>query len=501
MSGAAGVDGGTLPRVERSPWCGVVLGSAAPPGYDETMRTNRRGSSSAPQSHAHAAAGRTPVLEIAVFDGARLVVRDLPSLGIVSIGRDEDNDVRIEHGSVSRHHALLHIGPPLRIEDLGGTNPTLVRAVRSPAEAGKTEDVRQVSRQAVDIALGDTITMGNVTMVIRGHTHAELPEDGDVIVCDPITEALFQRLSAIAEKPISVLLLGETGTGKEVLANAIHRRSPRARGPFVAFNCAELPETLVESELFGCVKGAYTHAVPRPGLFEFAHGGTLFLDEVGELSTSVQAKLLRVLEERQVRRIGERIPRSIDVRFISATNRDLEVRVTSGAFRQDLYYRLKGVALVVPPLRERPLDIAPLARALTARACQSSGSASVPALAPETLAALERYRWPGNVRELRQAMEHAIAFCRGDTLLPEHLPPEVLAPSPHAYEPPEPAVESGAPRSTPSPSKKARLLSALEKHGWNVTRAAREIAVSRRTAVYWIKELRLQRPGSDVKER
>jgi transcriptional regulator with PAS, ATPase and Fis domain len=242
--------------------------------------------------------------------------------------------------------------------------------------------------------------------------------------------ALYEQAYLAAPGRISVLLLGETGTGKEVLAQAIHRRSSaaRARGPFLGLNCAALSVSLLESELFGHEKGAFTGAVQaRPGLFEAADGGTVFLDEVGELPQTIQVKLLRVLEEQKVLRVGGRVPRSIDVRVLSATHRDLEADVARGAFRQDLYFRLSGVTLTIPPLRQRVADIAPLAELFAAKACRAFERSRIPELSREALALLERYPWPGNIRELRNVMERAVMLCAGDRLLPEHLPPKMAA--------------------------------------------------------------------------
>lgn len=234
--------------------------------------------------------------------------------------------------------------------------------------------------------------------------------------------ALYEEAARVAASPINVVVLGENGVGKELLSRAIHSFSPRKAGPFVALNCAALSESLVLSELFGYEKGAFTGALQsRAGLLESASGGTLFLDEVGELPLSMQSKLLRVIEEKKVMRVGARTEREVDVRFVAATNRDLDEEVAAGRFRQDLYFRLNGVSLTVPPLRERREEIRPLASMFLARAL---GSLQAPPLSIDeaTFEVLERYPFPGNVRELKNLIERGAALCRG-RVLPAFLPP------------------------------------------------------------------------------
>ncbi|MFO0660163.1 MAG: sigma 54-interacting transcriptional regulator [Polyangiaceae bacterium] len=247
-----------------------------------------------------------------------------------------------------------------------------------------------------------------------------------VIVEDPAMQRLYRLAERIADSQINVLVLGETGVGKEVLAETIHRRSPRASHPYLRLNCAALSESLLESELFGHEKGAFTGATAsKPGLLESAQGGTVFLDEIGEISPSIQVKLLRVLEERVVTRVGGLKPKSLDVRFVFATNRDLEVEVACRQFREDLYFRINGISLMIPPLRERVCEIEPLTRAFLADLCRRSGRA-VPEIAPATLGLLRSYAWPGNIRELRNVIERAMVLCEHGVILPEHLPVEKL---------------------------------------------------------------------------
>ncbi|MGE0711511.1 MAG: sigma 54-interacting transcriptional regulator [Planctomycetota bacterium] len=243
-------------------------------------------------------------------------------------------------------------------------------------------------------------------------------------------QAMAQVLATVrraAGASTTVLLLGESGTGKEVLARELHRKSPRADRPFVAVNCVALSPTLLESELFGHEKGAFTGAAAtKKGRFELADGGTLFLDEIGDISPELQAKLLRVIQEREVERVGGARPIPLDVRLIAATNRDLEAAVKAGEFREDLYYRLNVVAVRVPPLRERPEDVPSLAEHLLRRACATVKRPRL-ALSPEARSLLERYAWPGNVRELGNVLERAAVLCPDDVILPDDLPPEVAA--------------------------------------------------------------------------
>jgi two-component system, NtrC family, response regulator AtoC len=239
-------------------------------------------------------------------------------------------------------------------------------------------------------------------------------------------DRLRKLVERVANSELSVILNGETGVGKEVLAREFHRKSDRRDKPFVGLNCAALTETLLESELFGHERGAFSGAVAtKPGLFEVADKGTVFLDEIGEMSLSIQAKLLRVLEERTVLRVGGLAPRPIDVRFLAASHRDLEAEVDAHRFRQDLYFRLNGITLEIPPLRERAGEIEGLAVGFIADSCRRS-KRETPTLSREALQLLRGYAWPGNIRELRNIIERAVVLCQGNRILPEHLPRERL---------------------------------------------------------------------------
>ena len=238
---------------------------------------------------------------------------------------------------------------------------------------------------------------------------------------DPASKSLLDRVRRIAPSEATALIIGETGTGKELIARHIHELSDRRSGPFVAFNCAAISESLMESELFGHERGAFTGALTaKAGWFETAQGGSLFLDEIGDLPPPLQAKLLRVIQEREVVRVGSRQPIAINVRLITATNVKLDEAVAAGRFREDLYYRLNVASIHLPPLRERPGDILPLARHFLKVYGARLGYASVE-LAPDTVHALASYQWPGNIRELENAIHHALLVCAGTTVQPGDL--------------------------------------------------------------------------------
>jgi transcriptional regulator with PAS, ATPase and Fis domain len=277
----------------------------------------------------------------------------------------------------------------------------------------------------------------------------------------------------IAKVDSTVLITGESGTGKERIAHLVHEESARAAGPFIAINCGAITETLLESELFGHARGAFTGAThDRPGLFEAASGGTLLLDEVSEVSPAMQVKLLRVLQEREIRRVGENRSRPIDVRMLAASNRDLGQDVTAGRFRQDLFYRLKVVELRVPPLRERREDLLPLARVLLAEAAARL-KRPIAGLSPRAADQLSRFEWPGNVRELENAMERAVALARGKRVDLDDLPEDVrLA---------VPGPATAGPVKALAEIEKRYILAVLGRNGGNQTRTAAQLAIGSAT--------------------
>jgi DNA-binding NtrC family response regulator len=311
------------------------------------------------------------------------------------------------------------------------------------------------------------------------------PMPGGVLAHSPLMLALMRDAALVADSESRVLITGESGVGKEVLADAIHAWSPRAGGPMVKVNCAAIPETLLESELFGHEKGAFTGAVAlRVGRFEQAHGGTIFLDEIADMTPALQAKLLRVTQDRSFQRVGSNRELQTDVRILAATNVNLEEAVRAGRFREDLFYRLNVVELNVPPLRERPEDILPLANAFLREF--TGGKTRLSGGVAEGLA---RYGWPGNVRELRNAMERAALLARGELILEDHLPVRVRAGAQ--------AAAAGAAQ-PPGPVEPQRLeeieretiLQALRQHGYNRTESAKALGISRRALIYKLQRMR-----------
>lgn len=313
---------------------------------------------------------------------------------------------------------------------------------------------------------------------------------------------ILGSVERVAPTRTTVLLCGESGVGKDLIARAIHFHSPRARHPFVKINCTAIPENLMESELFGYEKGAFTGAAQaKPGKFEQADTGTVFLDEIGDVPPSIQVKLLRVLEERRVLPVGAVTPVAIDVRFVFATNRDLEAEVARGAFRSDLFYRINGIAVTIPPLRERPSEIEELARKFAADGA-ARDEVAVPEFSPQAIAALKTWPWPGNIRELKNAVDRALLMAPDGTITPAALGLEpASSPGRPAVGRPEAAPSEGAPnlKSKRAEAEKKAVLEALELTEGNRTRAARVLGISRRTLVSRLQEYGINKPrqGSD----
>src|SRR5580700_486669 len=313
----------------------------------------------------------------------------------------------------------------------------------------------------------------------------------------------FEMAERVAPTDSTVLILGESGTGKDLLAQEIHARSPRALKPYVAVNCAALPETLIESELFGYERGAFTGAMQqKKGKFELASSGTLFLDEIGDMNPVTQAKVLRALESRTIERLGGTQSIPVDVRVISATHRNLAAEIRNGKFREDLYYRLRVVTVELPPLREHKSDIPVLAEAFL----QMHGSrlGRTARLAREALTAIERYDWPGNVRELKNALERSLVLCRGQEIGVEDLPQEVLSGEAAPHRNSDGANENGLSEKDFRGAKRkfevAYLTKQLADHRWNVSRTAATIGLHRQSLQEKLRELGIRRPGREPVE-
>ena len=313
-----------------------------------------------------------------------------------------------------------------------------------------------------------------------------LPARSMLGVSAPIA-ALREMIARVADSDVSVMITGESGTGKDLVARSLHFGSPRARGPFVALNCAALPETLVETELFGVEKGVATGVDRRIGKFEAANGGTLFLDEIGDLTLLAQAKILRVLQERSIERIGGRTPIPVDVRVIAATNKDVEAAIAKGEFREDLYYRLNVVRLRTPALRDIPGDVPLLAAFFLRDAAQEMKRPALD-LSPAAGAAIAAYHWPGNVRQLQNEMRRAVVIARGATIEPWDLSEALQTGAPHAYAP-RPAGDNGerSLQDDVEELEKLRIRAALAACGSNQVKTARKLGLSRQGLINKLK--------------
>ena len=418
-------------------------------------------------------------------------------LDVIRIGASQELDVLLTDPTVSRRHAEIVRTPiGVLLRDLNSTNGTFVGQVRirevflgpeTRFRVGRTEMIFNQEDEVIDIAPSEEESFEGV------------------IGASVAMRQVFGILQRVAPTNLTVLIQGETGTGKELISRAVHARSRRASGPFVVFDCGAAPDNLVESELFGHKRGAFTGAVgDRPGVFELAHTGTIFLDEIGELPLELQPKLLRVLEQREVRRVGGSRMKAIDVRVVVATNRNLREEVARKTFREDLFYRLNVVEIHLPALRDRYADLPLLVNHLINRADHNPGVASV---SEEVMSLFESYRWPGNVRELNNCIVRALPFCDTNQITISTLPESLRAANTHRQTPEIPTPSFSMPavdKNIPFKDAKEQLIEAfereylldlLDRHGGNVSRVARSAHMDRKSITRLMKKHGIKRPS------
>ncbi len=427
------------------------------------------------------------------------------------IGRQSTCELVVSNPRISREHAMIVVDDQsVRIQDLGSQNGTRLNG-------------RPVSPHVfVPIENGTVIELGGITFFVRSESTApeayldepsqkawaeetltlvqptkSVRSTSSVVTRDPKMVALYETADRVAKSDLSILITGETGVGKELMATRIHQASARRNGPFVVLNCAAIPEALLESELFGHERGAFTGADrAKAGLLQAASGGSLFLDEIGELPLTMQAKLLRAVEGGEILAVGASRPRKIDVRFIAATNRDLRQAVSQGRFREDVYHRLNGVSLRIPPLRERSADILPLAEMFARKfAAALNGSDEPPRFDEPTSNRLLAHEWSGNVRELKNVIEGALLLGAG-VISAEALPLETTSMRPvfdsttSDFRPEVKSLRSGPPNEV----RREEIVTALAASGGNQADAAKRLGVSRRTLINWLDAHELPRP-------
>jgi transcriptional regulator of acetoin/glycerol metabolism len=434
-----------------------------------------------------------PEVFLIVRHGDQVSLIDVSEPGERTVGRASGADIVLDDPRVSRLHAKLgRTGGTLVLEDLGSLNGTM-------------HNGHPLRGCATTLAVGDVVVLGYHQLIVGARSPSAAvpclagpatgprvdavaaPDDAaDPVVADPEMGRILARLRKVARMPTTVLLVGETGTGKDVLAHRLHAESARRALDFVRINCAGIPDALVESELFGYERGAFTGAERRKaGYFEAAAGGTVFLDEVGELSPIAQGKLLHVLENRTIVRLGGTQSQPVDVRIVCATHRDLQAMVAEGRFREDLYFRISPFVIRIPPLRDRPAEIPLLANVFLGRLAVQV-DCRPPPIAPEAIAMLRAYRWPGNVRELRNAVEYAFAMMDDPPLRCEHFASEIVGDS----------ARGAPPRSHPARMaviERNAIEEALAAESGNQTRAAARLGMPRRTLVYKLGQYRRER--------
>ncbi len=439
----------------------------------------------------------------------------------IEVGRDPRSGIRVDADTVADHHLrIVRKGDGIYAVDLGSTSGTwLVRrsgAAPTDGAPASNRPTRLTPHEPQLLQWGDSLWVGPATLGLpfATPTASLIPKssravDAPRVLVDPEMKRIYALVARAAASNIAVLVIGETGTGKEALAQTVHQRSPRRQAPFLQLNCAALSESLLESELFGYEKGAFTGAqAAKQGLLEATEGGTIVLDELGELGLGIQAKLLRVLENHEVIRVGSTKARRIDVRFVASTNRDLTAEVARGRFRSDLYYRVSGLTVRIPPLRDRPSELGPLAKLFVSEFCATLGQRSMPIL-PAAHELMRAYHWPGNVRELKNVMERAVLLAEQHPIGAEHLLLDNVASAPvitygadaelqssraGVTAPPSLPTNSAMSRGSSPDVERDRIASALETCGGNQTRAAELLGISRRTLINRIEQFQLPRP-------
>jgi len=427
---------------------------------------------------------RGPVLLGEAFDAGLGIAGKVTSSGrgviVPNVRENQDFFQGIDAKSSFMTRGLV-AAPMIHREQVIGVVEVLNK-IDGGAYAESDLDLLQIFANLAAIAANNAVQHETVVRENRGLRESQRGK-ARIIGNSPALRQATDMVKRVAGSHATVLLLGETGTGKELTARQIHDASPRADHPFIAINCAALPETLLESELFGHAKGAFTGAhADKIGRFEMADGGTLFLDEIGDISMSTQVKLLRVLQEKEFVRVGGTKTISTDVRIIAATNRDLRAAIDQGAFREDLFYRLNVFPILLPPLRQRREDIPLLAERFIDVASVELGCPK-PTVSDEAMALLASYRWPGNIRELQNVVERAVLLADGAAIACAHLPREIVG-----------EASTDAPAKSESSLwgyEKALIVKALRECGWNQSKAARSLGISRDNLRYRIKKFEI----------
>ena len=421
---------------------------------------------------------------ISIFHPSCMKVLPIPLGTSKIIGRDASAEVAIPDPKLSRKHVqFTKTGEDLLVNDLGSTNGTFINGLRiySPTRVFHGDEIRAGS---CIINVIEVLPVSEETK--KEGKKTQIPDDlqEEVIIKDPCMVKIFESASLIASSYSSVIIMGETGVGKEVIAKHIHKSSPYRAGPFVPINCSAIPENIAESEFFGHEKGAFTGASERRiGLLESAEGGTVFLDEFTDMPLSIQAKLLRFLDDHKIRRMGGSKEINLNVRIICATNKNIENEVQKGNFRKDLYFRLSQFTIYIPPLRVRPLETVALSEYFIRRMAIRSRK-NTPRLSEDAVNFLTSYSWPGNIRQLRNVVERAVVFCDEDKIT------EVLLMSILNEEYPDRSsiAEPAGINEKVQDFEMKTIIEALKECGGNQSKAARKLGITRRTLIYRMKK-------------